>query len=192
MQVTGVERLRQALAGSRPRRLSWLGRARTAAVAVIVRSVAGDDFELLFIRRPRRRGDRWSGDVAFPGGLVDARDADVEAAARREAREEVGLDLGRSIGRLPALLTAAPGRARPMRVVPIVFEAPAGAHVDPSPDEVADAFWMRWSDLARRRPAHVWRRVARVPVRVRVVDLDGRPLWGLTLLMVGSLRRLLG
>ena len=56
------------------------------------------DPEILFIRRAARRGDRWTGHVAFPGGKRDPDDASDRAAAERETLEEVGLDLSTSAG----------------------------------------------------------------------------------------------
>lgn len=50
------------------------------------------DVEVLLIQRTARAGDAWSGHLAFPGGRVEAGEDD-EAAAAREAAEEVGLDL---------------------------------------------------------------------------------------------------
>lgn len=50
------------------------------------------DVEVLLIQRTARAGDAWSGHLAFPGGRVEAGEGD-EAAAAREAAEEVGLDL---------------------------------------------------------------------------------------------------
>ncbi|CAM0142020.1 unnamed protein product [Umbelopsis sp. WA50703] len=48
--------------------------------------------EILFIRRAKRAGDPWSGDMAFPGGRNEEGENDQDTVAR-EVMEEVGLDL---------------------------------------------------------------------------------------------------
>ncbi|CAG8486800.1 6713_t:CDS:2 [Acaulospora colombiana] len=50
--------------------------------------------EILYIKRALRNGDRWSGQMAFPGGKQDPEDVDDLDTAERETFEEVGLDLG--------------------------------------------------------------------------------------------------
>ena len=65
---------------------------RRAAVAMILIGAPHTE-ELLFIRRADYQGDPWSGDVAFPGGGVEAQDADSRATAERETHEEIGLVL---------------------------------------------------------------------------------------------------
>jgi hypothetical protein len=49
--------------------------------------------ECLFIKRVTRTGDRWSGDVALPGGKSEPEDESPKYTAMRETWEEVGLDL---------------------------------------------------------------------------------------------------
>ena len=78
-----------------------------------------------------------SGQIAFPGGKVDAEDASVVDAALREAEEEV--DLKRSfvevIGQLPVYETGTR-----FLVTPVVALVREGFVLHPSPHEVAHAF----------------------------------------------------
>ncbi|MCC3275863.1 MULTISPECIES: NUDIX hydrolase [unclassified Arthrobacter] len=63
-----------------------------------------DDLDVLLIERAATLSDH-PGQVAFPGGSVDAADATAVDAALREAEEETGLDPAgvRVLGELPAI-----------------------------------------------------------------------------------------
>lgn len=64
--------------------------------------------EALFIKRANRKGDRWTGHVALPGGRRDPEDENDCATAIRETWEEVGIDLSAegvtAIGNVPQRL----------------------------------------------------------------------------------------
>jgi 8-oxo-dGTP diphosphatase len=96
------------------------------------------DGRLLVVRHSYRR--RWG----FPGGLVKRHEA-IEDAARREAREEVGVDIG--LVDEPAVVVApAPRR------VDVVFRARVAEGFDPdslrpmSP-EIVEVRWVERHDL---------------------------------------------
>ena len=87
----------------RPRRYDRAGfpPARAAATLLAIYPDAGGDLVIpLTVRRPDMRAH--AGEVSLPGGAVDAADGSVEAAALREAWEEIGLepDLVRVAGTL--------------------------------------------------------------------------------------------
>jgi 8-oxo-dGTP pyrophosphatase MutT (NUDIX family) len=151
-----------------------------------------EGLQVLFIQRPQRRGDRWSGDVAFPGGLSSPTDAGPVGTARREAFEEVGIALGDPLALLPPVHTLRPGRLQVMRVWPVVFVLddppdPSALRVDA--DEVAAVFAVPLERL-RRRPRWVRKTLRGRPVPVPGLVLpEGRILWGLTLSMVRRLMR---
>jgi 8-oxo-dGTP pyrophosphatase MutT (NUDIX family) len=130
--------LARTLAARTPVKVSDPSRQR-AAVAVVLVPTPG---AVLLIRRAERVGDRWSGQMAFPGGRWSPDDRTLEETARRETQEEVGLDLTRAllIGELDDLAPRTP-TLPPIVVTPFVFrldgELPA---VTPN-HEVAAAMW---------------------------------------------------
>ena len=92
----------------------------SAGVAVILRGDE-DEEQVLLIRRADREGDPWSGQVAFPGGMVNSADKSFEETARREAAEEVGIDLSKSAVFL-GYLHNLKAQTREIVVVPSVFK----------------------------------------------------------------------
>ena len=135
------------LAASEPLCHAVTAATRQAAVAVVLREW-GEDTEVLFIKRAEKRGDPWSGQMAFPGGHREPDDADLAAAAMRETHEEVGLAIARSqlIGELPAQRPAAYGRRPDMLVAPYVFAIEGDPAFELS-HEVAAAVWTRLAPM---------------------------------------------
>jgi len=146
------------------------------------------------MERAARAGDRWSGQVALPGGAAEPEDADLLETAVRETREEVGVDLrasARPLGRLERIQARAHEGPLPLWITPFVFVARAPIRPVPGP-EAREAFWFplglaasgaldadfryERGDVARRMPCWVH---------------EGRTVWGLTYHMLARLNEVL-
>jgi 8-oxo-dGTP pyrophosphatase MutT (NUDIX family) len=76
----------------RKRLLSIPDENASAAVAILIKEIE-DDLELFLVKRAVVNGDPWSGDIAFPGGKRSSEDNNIYDTAKRELREETGIDL---------------------------------------------------------------------------------------------------
>ena len=78
-----------------------------------------------------------AGQVAFPGGKIDAEDGTAIVTALREAQEEIGLDPAHvdPVGCLPPYASGSG-----YRIVPVIARVRAGIAYEPNPHEVADVF----------------------------------------------------
>ncbi len=109
--------------------------------AVLVPLVLGPVPGVLLTRRCANLSTH-AGQVSFPGGRIDSADSGAEAAALREAEEEVGLDPARVelLGRLDDYVTGSG-----YRVTPIMALLPSGMALEAlglrmSPHEVDEVF----------------------------------------------------
>lgn len=123
--------------------------------AVLVAIVHGARPGILLTKRAAHLKSH-AGQVAFPGGRIDPGDASVEAAALREAEEEIGLHPSQVelAGRLPDYVTGTG-----FRIAPVLALLPEGLDLAPAEAEVEAIFTLPLSvlldpDAPERRRAH--------------------------------------
>ena len=157
--------------------------------AVLVAIVTGPRPGVLLTRRTETLRSH-AGQVSFPGGRIDVEDESPEAAALREAEEEIGLDPARVdvIGRLRDYATGTN-----YRVTPVLALLEPGYAVTASPAEVADIFELPLETLldpnAPSRQSVEWEG------RIRHYWVWAHPdhyIWGATAAILVHLARRLG
>ena len=188
MTAWSLADIRAALRAHDPHELA--GRRRAAVAIVLHEGAAGP--EVLFIERAERFGDPWSGQMAFPGGRVDPGDAGARAAAERETREEVGLDLAGAelVGRLGDV-NAGIRLVSPLVLSSFVYRLEARGTLTPN-HEVREALWVPVTRLVDPLHRVSWRwGVGRFP-GICVGAPDRQVVWGLTYGLVEELLRVLG
>lgn len=151
---------------------------KEAAVLIALRPGIGDGPTevLMTVRNAQMRAH--PGQIAFPGGRIEAADGGAVEAALREAQEEVALDPGAVtiLGRLPPYLSASG-----YRIHPVAARVDEGAQLKPDPAEVADifhvplAFLMDSANL--KRQSRHWNGIER---HFFAVDWQDRHIWGVT------------
>lgn len=149
---------------------------RDAAVLMPVIARAGGATMLLTQRTPHLAAH--AGQIAFPGGKIEAGDRDPAAAAVREAEEEIGLDPDKvsTIGYLPPYLTRTG-----FRIVPVLGRVDPDHRLTLNRNEVEDAFEVPLEFLMT--PAN-HREGSRVllgaPRRFYEMPFGERYIWGIT------------
>lgn len=142
---------------------------------------AQEGWRLLFIRRAENAADRHGGQVAFPGGRVESGDRDPEAAALREAHEEIGLepDQVRILGSLATYRTVSN-----FLVTPVVGLIPWPVPLRPDNTEVSRVFSIPLAWLWKRQNHRISMRSLEpegpaFPV-IYFQPYDGELLWGVS------------
>lgn len=186
--------LSHALRRHQPRKIPGRRFLRRSAVNLLIHEDRKDGLMVLMIQRAIRKGDPWSGHMAFPGGRMESADVTIQAAGLRELHEEVGIedtDALILLGRLSDLLTKAHMARRPMVITPFVYrvdDIPETAHNH----EVADSLWVPLSFLTDHRNRQVMRwRYGSMQLRLPVYYYQGKQIWGLSLSMLDELVLLL-
>jgi 8-oxo-dGTP pyrophosphatase MutT (NUDIX family) len=149
--------------------------------------------EILFIRRAEVDGDPWSGHMAFPGGRQSPEDGDLIATARRETREETGLDFAAAsvVGRLDDLHPSSPDLP-PIVIAPFVVWLPEQTPIEPN-HEIAGHVWVPLEVLAD--PVHRSRFTLHRGERSHTfvtIEYEGHTIWGLTFNIVSQFLEALG
>ncbi|MEM9457916.1 MAG: CoA pyrophosphatase [Myxococcota bacterium] len=170
--------------------------APSRSMAAVAMALAGepDALSLCFILRSQRPGDRWSGQMALPGGKAEAEDATAQAVAIREAREEVGLklDQAEALGALPSV------QVRPAGTLGVL--APFAFYVGTTPPalapnagEVEQAWWIPlrhlWNEA--HKDTIDWERGGQ-RMRFPGIRYGEQVIWGLTFRVLAQWSEQLG
>jgi 8-oxo-dGTP pyrophosphatase MutT (NUDIX family) len=126
-----------------------------------------------------------SGQVAFPGGKIEAQDTSPAVAALREAHEEIGLDAGRieALGYLDPFPTGSG-----FYIVPVVAKVAAPFTLKINPAEVDEAFEVPFAFLMDSANHMLHQKELDGKIRqFHAMPYGSRNIWGVT---AGILRNL--
>jgi 8-oxo-dGTP pyrophosphatase MutT (NUDIX family) len=163
---------------------------RESAVAIVLFE-SEECIECILTQRPEYDGTH-SGQVSFPGGKKEDSDVHLEATARRECKEEIGVQLTEEhiIGALSPVYIP----VSRFLVLPFVYFLPHVPIYTPDAHEVAEIFTFPLFDLKKeeliatmelKQPNGVVYR------NVPYFNLSNKKVWGATALMLSEMKDVL-
>ena len=174
-------RLRRALTAREPRRPHVTG-ARAAAVLVPIVGIPEPTL-ILTLRTDTVRSHK--GQISFPGGSIDPGDPSAEAAALREAHEEIGLDPAsvRILGELDTTPTFVSGFV----ITPVVGWIDRPPSLEPNPAEVAEVLEVPISALTESARVEPGFSLAGRTYPTEAWLWKDHAVWGITARLLGLL-----
>lgn len=176
MTVDELVRLTRQRLAARQRRVVPEGSLVQAAVLVPI--VDRGEPHLVFARRSERVGHH-KGQISFPGGTLDPRDASLLEAALRECEEEIALPR-RAVETL-GVLDDTETLATPFVITPFVAVIREPVAWQPDGREIEEVIEVPFAVLADSRNLRVehWERDG-VTRPVYFYEWGGQPIWGAT------------
>ena len=163
---------------------------RESAVAIIL-FLKEDDYHCILIQRPIYDGTH-SGQVAFPGGKKDVEDIHLEHTARREAFEEVGIQLSENL--LIGELTEVFIPVSSFKVKPYIYYHETIPELKPDEREVSEIFTFSMEDLLNEQSFSTMEIKfpnGIVQKNIPCFNLSQKQIWGATALILNELRDLI-
>jgi 8-oxo-dGTP pyrophosphatase MutT (NUDIX family) len=162
----------------------WRGDRPLRPAAVLVGLIPRDGSLNVLLTRRQDGLSNHAGQISFPGGRVDAGDADALHAALRETEEEVGVGAEsiQALGRIEPLATISQ-----FNVQPIVARLDPGYQLRLHYGEVSAAFELPLSLAAR---AEAWRPFAPtngLDISMTALEFQGHTIWGATAMILQRL-----
>lgn len=146
------------------------------------------NLELLFIKRAVNSTDRWSGQIAFPGGKREETDSSLLSACLREVHEEIGYELLSEslLGSIDDIQARKRGVHLDFYIEPFVFHITEKPLLVLSPREVEKSYWIPLAYLQDKTNATTYEFTAEeVNLKLPGIRLpDGEILWGLSYMML--------
>ncbi|MGA2860710.1 MAG: CoA pyrophosphatase [Steroidobacteraceae bacterium] len=165
-------------------RAGWPAPLKVAAVLVPIIDRADTPTLLMTVRASHLR--RHAGQISFPGGRLEAQDADIAAAATRETEEEIGIA---AAGIEPIGFLADHVVQTGYRITPVVALLQPGLTLEPDGTEVAEVFELPLAFALRAENYRVGRRTMReVEVDTWELAFGRYNIWGATAGILANLR----
>ena len=154
-----------------------------SSVSIIIREI-NTNFEILFIKRTTKDSDKFSGHMAFPGGVKEPYDSDSLSTAHRETKEEIGLDSKLNcdlLGRFSDYKPVNP-EANKFIVTPFIFYLKnPNVKLVKCKDEVDAIVWVPINFLieALTKSTRIGTKYNK-PYKDNVFEYKGYKIWGMT------------